>query len=231
MNWLLFLKSDFKLLFMRVPRTETIVIKPELIRLVRRFDSKKWQAHYKLEGIKNWFRRSTDSSNVREAARIAERMWMKATFDHEEGRPVISKKFRPVAEVVLHRLQAEIAAETAKPSARDYVSAIKLYLIPFYGAYNVDGIKPSVISEFHVWRREKVGRELSGSAQNNHNAALNLIFNEAIERGYMTEYARPATKNTGVESDRRAEFSHEELEIMMSYAGNGDLPYRSWAYK
>ena len=218
-RWLLFLKSDFKLLFMRVPSTETIVIKPELIRLVRRFDSKKWQAHYKLEGIKNWFRRSTDSSNVREAARIAERMWMKATFDHEEGRPVISKKFRPVAEVVLHRLQAEIAAETAKPSARDYVSAIKLYLIPFYGAYNVDGIKPSVISEFHVWRREKVGRELSGSAQNNHNAALNLIFNEAIERGYMTEYARPATKNTGVESDRRAEFSHEELEIMMSYAG------------
>ncbi|NBT69493.1 MAG: hypothetical protein EBT78_17220, partial [Betaproteobacteria bacterium] len=107
---------------MRVPSTETIVIKPELIRLVRRFDSKKWQAHYKLEGIKNWFRRSTDSSNVREAARIAERMWMKATFDHEEGRPVISKKFRPVAEVVLHRLQAEIAAETAKPSARDYVS-------------------------------------------------------------------------------------------------------------
>ena len=218
-RWLLFLKSDFKLLFMRVPSTETIVIKPELIRLVRRFDSKKWQAHYKLEGIKNWFRRSTDSSNVREAARIAERMWMKATFDHEEGRPVISKKFRPVAEVVLHRLQAEIAAETAKPSARDYVSAIKLYLIPFYGAYNVDGIKPSVISEFHVWRREKVGRELSGSAQNNHNAALNLIFNEAIERGYMTEYSRPATKNTGVESDRRAEFSHEELEIMMSYAG------------
>ena len=217
--WLLFTKSDFKLLFMRVPSTETIVIKPELIRLVRRFDSKKWQAHYKLEGIKNWFRRSTDTANVKEASKIAERMWMKATFDHEEGRPVISKKFRPVAEVVLHRLQAEIAAETAKPSARDYVSAIKLYLIPFYGAYNVDGIKPAVISEFHVWRREKVGRELSGSAQNNHNAALNLIFNEAIERGYMTEYARPATKNTGVESDRRAEFSHEELEIMMSYAG------------
>ena len=54
---------------------------------------------------------------------------------------MISKKFKPVAEVVLHRLEAEIAAGTAKPSARDYVSAIKLYLIPFfYGLYNVDGI-------------------------------------------------------------------------------------------
>ena len=203
---------------MRTPGTETIIVKPELIRLVRRDDSKKWQAHYKLENLKTWFRRSTDTANVKEAAKIAERMWMKATFDHEEGRPVISRKFKPVAEVVLHRLEAEITAGTAKPSARDYVSAIKLYLIPFYGAYNVDGIKPSVISEFHLWRRDKVGRELSGSAQNNHNAALNLIFDDAVERGYLTAYERPQLKNTGVESDRRAEFSQEELEAMMAYA-------------
>jgi integrase len=143
---------------------------------------------------------------------------MKATFEHEEGRPVISKKFKPVAEVVLRRLEEEINAGTAKPIAKDYVSAINLYLIPFYGNFNVDSIKPATVSQFHVWRKQKVGRELSSSAQNNHNAALNLIFDEAIERGYMTAYERPLTKNTGVESDRRAEFSHEELEAMMKYA-------------
>ena len=203
---------------MRVISTETVVVKPELIRLVRRGDSKKWQAHYKLDALKTWFRRSTNTADVKEATRIAERLWMKATFDQEDGRPVISRRFKPVAEVVLRRLDAEILAATAKPSARDYVSAIRLYLIPFYGNYNIDGIKPAVISEFHVWRRERVGRELSGSAQNNHNAALNLIFDEAIERGYQTEYARPATKNTGADSDRRAEFSHEELEAMMVHA-------------
>jgi len=212
---------------MRVIGTETVVVKPELIRLVRRDDSKKWQVHYKLDNLKTWFRRSTDTADIKEATKIAERMWMKATFDFEEGRPVTSKKFKPVAKIVLHRLEAEIAAGTAKPSARDYVSAIKLYLIPFYGAYNVDGIKPSVISEFHVWRRDKVGRELSGSAQNNHNAALNLIFDEAIERGYMTAYERPMTKNTGAESDRRAEFSHEELEAMMKYAAKFILDGRT----
>ncbi len=71
-----------------------------------------------------------------------------------------------------------------------------------------------------MWRSNKVGRELSGSAQNNHNAALNVIFDEAIERGYMTAYERPMTKNTGVESDRRAEFSHKELESMMKVANS-----------
>jgi integrase len=109
-----------------------------------------------------------------------------------------------------------MAIGTAKPSARDYVSAIKLYLVPFYGNYNIDGVKPAVISEFHIWRRNKVGRELSGSAQNNHNAALNLIFEEAIERGYMTAYERPQLKNTGGDSDRRAEFNQEELETLMA---------------
>jgi integrase len=200
---------------MRVIGSESIVIKTEQIRLVRRDDSKKWQVHYKLDGIKTWFRRSADTADVKEATRIAERMWMKATFDHEEGRPVISKKFKPIAEIVLHRMEAEIKAQTAKPSVKDYVSAIKLYLIPFFGSYNIDSIKPAVISEFHRWRLEKVGRELSGSAQNNHNAALNQIFDDAIERGYMTAYDRPATKNTGVESDRRPEFSQEELEGLM----------------
>jgi hypothetical protein len=203
---------------MRTPGSETIVVKPELIRLVRRGDSKKWQVHYKLDGIKTWFRRSSDTADVKAASAIAERMWMKATFDHEAGRPVISKKFKPVAEMVLHRLDAEIKAGTARPSTKDYVSAIRLYLIPFYGAYNIGGIKPSVVSEFHTWRSIKVGRELSGSAQNNHNAALNLIFDEAVQRGFLTEYQRPATKNTGSESDRRAEFSHEELEKIMGYA-------------
>jgi hypothetical protein len=204
---------------MRVLGTNTVVLKPELIRLVRRGDSKKWQVHYKLEGIKSWFRRSTDTPDIKEATRIAERMWMKATFDHEEGRPVISKKFKPVAEVVLRKLDEEIRAGTAKPSAKDYVSAINLYLIPFYGNYNVDSLKPAVITEFHEWRRAKVGRELTSSAQNNHNAAFNKVIDEAVERGYIAAYDRPVAKNTGTETDRRAEFSHEELEVLLGAAG------------
>ena len=57
---------------MRVPASETVVVKPELIRLVRRGDSKKWQVNYKLENLKTWFRRSTDTANVKEASKIAE---------------------------------------------------------------------------------------------------------------------------------------------------------------
>jgi integrase len=43
-------------------------------------------------------------------------------------------------------------------------------------------------------------------------------MDEAIQRGYLTDYHRPSTKNTGAESDRRAEFSHEELEALIKHA-------------
>ena len=112
---------DYKLGNMRIVGANTHVVKPERIRLVRRDDSKKWQIHYKLDGIKTWFRRASDTDDLDKAIAVAERMYMKAVFDVEEGRPVISRKFKPVAQVVLQRLEAEIKAGTAKPSARDYV--------------------------------------------------------------------------------------------------------------
>lgn len=186
-----------------------------MVRLVRREGTKKWQVHYKVDGLKKWFRRSVETTDKDKAIPLARRMWMKATFDHEAGRPVTSKKFKPVAEVVLRRLEAEVRAGTAKPSTKDYISAIKLYLIEFYGNYNVDGITPNIISDFHIWRTEKIGRELSGSAQNNHNAAFNLVIDEAIQSGYMTEYQRPSTKNTGVGSERRPDFNHNELTLLV----------------
>jgi hypothetical protein len=100
---------------MRVISNETIVVRPEQIRLVRRENTNKWQVHYKLDGVKTWFRKSVQTTDVDKAVELAERLWMKATFDHEEGRPVISKKYKPVAEVVLRRLEEEIKAGTAKP--------------------------------------------------------------------------------------------------------------------
>jgi hypothetical protein len=217
---------------MRTPTDDTVVLKEEELRLVRRPDSRRWQAHFKVGESRIWVRRATGTTDLAKATAIAERMHMKAIFDYEDGRPVQSRKFKALALTVLDRLIKEIKAGTARPSEKDYVSAIKLYLIPFYGAYNIDKITPSVISEFHVWRKEKIGRELSASAQNNHNAAFNRIMDDAIERGYMTEYMRPSTKNTGAEGDARPDFTNSELEdiltLMPIWAEKGHMERSRW---
>ena len=107
---------------------------------------------------------------------------------------------------------------------KEYLTAIRNYLIPFFGNHNIDCITPRMIAEFHVWRAERLGRELSASAQGTHNAALNKIFDEAMLRGYMAEIQRPALKNTGAQGDRRAEFSHDEImELLRTHQTFIDL--------
>ncbi|NCV59749.1 MAG: site-specific integrase, partial [Betaproteobacteria bacterium] len=103
------------------------------MRVVRRDGSRHWQVHFKIDGVQKWYRRSLETEDLEKATVKANRIWMKATFDHEDGRAIVSKRFKAVAEIVKERLEAELEAGMGKPSYKDYISAIRLYLIPFYG--------------------------------------------------------------------------------------------------
>jgi hypothetical protein len=62
-----------------------------------------------------------------------------------------------------------------------------------------------------------MGKEMSASGQANHNAALNMIFDYAIERGYMLRTQRPVLKNTGSTGARRPDFSEKEIDRMFDH--------------
>lgn len=196
----------------------SIVVKINAIRLVRRPDSKLWQAHYKIDKLGKWIRVATGTSNIEEATEIAEEKWHEAKALVKNGAFVVSKRFKAVAEMVLRELQVKVDSDnTKRGSNNDYISAINTYLIPFYGNYNVDRINQSVVNDFHIWRKDKVGRELSQSAQANHNAAMNLVLDRAIERGFMLAMQKPLLKNTGEESDVRPDFNEDEIKALFEY--------------
>lgn len=191
---------------------ETVVVRENEIRLVRRPDSERWQAHFKVDAIGKWVRRATGTADIAKAKALAEELWFEAKVLAKAGHPVVSKKFKAVAEVVLRDLEMKVAEDkTKRGSNNDYIGAINGYLIPFFGGYNVDRINQAVFTEFCEWRREKVGRELSHSAQANHNAALNLVFDYAIDRSYMGSLQKPVLKNTGEHGGRRPDFSAKEI--------------------
>ena len=189
----------------------TIVLRPKQLRLVRRAASGAWQVHYKVGAQKTWYRKSSGTSDLDEAKQIAEDLFHEARVLDKRGLAVVSKKFKSVAEAVSSKFKEAVKAGTGKKSYADYHRAIDMYLIPFFGKHNVENITPALISEFHQWRAEKVGYELKASTQNNHNAALNAVFDSAIEKGYMNESQRPSTKNTGEASEARGIFSTDEL--------------------
>lgn len=200
---------------MREKAEDTVVVRPNEIRLVRRPDSDRWQAHYKVEAIGRWLRKATGTADLDRARLIAEEQWMEARILARSGHPVVSKKFKAVAETVQKDLEAKIAADgTKRGSNNDYVATIKNYLIPYFGNYNVDRVTTEVFNDFCEWRRQKVGKELSQSAQSNHNAALNLVFDHAIEKGFMTTLQRPTLKNNGVAGGRRPDFSAKDVEAI-----------------
>lgn len=197
---------------------ETVVVVPNSIRLVRRADTKRWQAHFKVDILGMWIRRATGTEDLEQAKAKAMKLWAKAQNNAEEGYPVRTKRFKAVAEVVLHDLERKVAADRKRRgSNNDYISAINRHLIPFFGNYNVDRINQQVFSQFCVWREETVGKELSHSTQANHNAALNLVFDYAVERGYMTEMMRPVLKNTGEHGMRRPDFTKEEVKAILDF--------------
>ena len=47
-----------------------------------------------------------------------------------------------------------------------------------------------------------------------HNAALNMVFDEAVYRGYMVESSRPKLQIKGKKSERRVEFSVDEVRAI-----------------
>ncbi len=198
--------------------SKTIVVLPNAIRLVRRRDTKRWQAHYKVEALGLWIRKATGTHDIEKAKLLATKFWSKAQDLAEEGYPVVSKKFKAVAEVVLRSLHEKVALDKAKRgSNHDYISAIKVHLIPFFGNYNIDRINQQVFSQFCAKRKQIAGKELAYSTQANHNAALNLVFEYAIERGYMNKMQKPVLKNTGELGARRPDFTKSEFEAICRF--------------
>lgn len=195
--------------------SETIVVRPNAIRLVRRADTNRWQAHYKVDALGIWVRKATGTDNLVQAKAKAEDFWQEARYLANNGHAVVSKKFKAVAVVVLRDLQEKVALDKKRRgSNNDYISVINNYLVDFFGNYNIDRINQQVFSQFCEWRRQKVGKELSHSTQANHNAALSLVFDYAIERGYMNKNQKPILQNTGEHGMRRPDFTVEEIKAI-----------------
>lgn len=196
---------------MRSTADSTVILRPQELRLKRRANSGAWQIHYKIGSNKKWVRVTSKTSDLSAAKQIAEDLFHEARVLDKRGLSIISKKFKAVAQVVSERFKEQVKAKTGKKTYADYYRAIDSYLIPFFGGHNVDNITPALIAEFHQWRTEQVGYELKASTQNNHNSALNAVFDYAIEKGWMTNSQRPSLKNTGEATSARGIFSTDEL--------------------
>jgi integrase len=195
----------------------TVVLRPKLLYLVRREGTANWQIHCKLVTQKKWYRKTTGTDDVTTATYAAEDFLAEVRVAERRGYPVVSKKFKAVAELVSNKISKQVEAGHAKKVYAQYPAIIERYLIPFFGKHNIDAIDNALVTQFSNWRRDLVGRELKKSTQHTHNLVLTKIFNEAVDMKYMTEATRPKLKNTGEEGDVRGVFTTEELVKLQGF--------------
>ncbi|MCA2999527.1 MAG: site-specific integrase [Rhodocyclaceae bacterium] len=177
--------------------------------LYRRDLSSKWQARFKLPNS-GWHRISTKRSNLTEAKRVAGEAYDKARFRAAEGLNAISKRFSDVAKQSVALMEKALANGTGKVAYKDYINATEKYLIPFFKSRHVDNIDENVLQQFNAWRIEQMGKEPAASTLANHNAAMNRIFDLAVQDGLATRKNIPVLQKNGRKSKRRPDFTSEE---------------------
>jgi integrase len=180
--------------------------------LYKRVGTPHWQVRYKANG--KWLRATTKQTELTDAKAAAVELVMNAWYRAKNDLPVITKRFKSVANTAIERMEAALEAEHGKITYVSYIRALKNYHIPFLGQHNIDKITYSVLKDFEHKRIVKMGKVPTASTLNTHNSALNRVFDVAVELGFMTKSQVPELQNAGTNSNRRADITIDEYNIL-----------------
>lgn len=189
-------------------------ILPRKLIVYRRSRSGAWQCRFKVDG--KWQRASTKETDLAKAKDSAHRLLIAAEVRKEQNLPVVTRRFRDVANLAIERMEQELKSGQGKVSFNDYIRVIREYLIPILGKRNITSIDVAVLDELDAQRIIMMGKEPTKSTLLTHNSALNRVFDEAQMRGFLTDANRPKLESRGKDSQRRAAFTLDEVRAMIA---------------
>ena len=190
---------------------KTIKLRKGLV-LDKRPGTGNWQARITISGKRET--QTTGTDNLEEAKEFAYDLFAEKKVRVKSNLPTSTRKFKRVAEHTIKRMQNDLAAGVGKQAYKDYIQALNNYHIPFFGKYDLDKIDFKNLKKFDAWRTTKAGKQLAQSTINNHNAALERVFNEAELHGWMHKAMRPTLMNKGIKAESRGSFSVQEYKTL-----------------
>ncbi len=192
--------------------TTHIISEGELV-LYKRERSSIWQCRYKVGGV--WQRASTKERKLREAKEVAKELRITAEIRKRDNLPVITRKFRDVAKLAVQRMEQKLTNGDGKVSYKDYIRIINEYLIPILGNRLITNIDQAALDHLEAERILMMGKAPSKSTLLSQNAALNMVFDEAVLRNFLTDLNRPKLEAKGKKSDRHPAFELKELQAVL----------------
>lgn len=181
------------------------------LKLDKRHGSDNWYARLTLDNGKRIVK-STRTDDLEEAKERAWELLHETKARIKNRLPAQTRKFKHVAEYAIKRMQDALENGTGKQAYKDYISALRIWMIPFFGSTDIDKIDLAALTAFDAWRTEKNNKPFSQSGINNHNAALNRVLDEAELQGWLVKSLRPTLLNRGIKSESRGSFTDAEYK-------------------
>ena len=178
-------------------------------------NSERWYARFILTNHKKWLCKSTKKKDRDEAIAMAHRIFLEHEIRHENNTLVQSKRFRDVADRVIEKLEYQLEHGGGKRTQKDYIRALENYHIPYFDRTFITSIDQEAITKFCEWREKQLKRVPASSTLLTHNAAMQLVFKEAIEQKWMIAAQVPVLSSRGESGTRRAAFSDEEYDAVL----------------
>ena len=185
--------------------------------LYKRPQSVQWQVRFKLANNK-WHSTTTNTDDIEQAKINAIVIIETVKIKTDAGLAITTRTFKQIALDEIANMSKALVNNIGRRCYRDYIFAINKYLIPFFGAYEVEKITTEMLADFDAWRITEMGKVPMASTKRNHASAYIRVVNLARERGYIAHNrAVPMLDAKGKRSQPRPAFSKEEIIELISY--------------
>ena len=160
-----------------------------------------------------WYRVATKEEGIEAAKNRAIELYYEITIKGKNNLPQNSRSFSSVAKSIVKKLEDSRDTSQWKQTYQAYIYAINKYQIPYFAHCKLDKLKDKY-EGYVAYVAEQIGRPPKQSTLSNHHAALRLILNEAVERGWTNSSTLPIIKSTGGQSQRRPTFEMSEYRSL-----------------
>lgn len=173
-----------------------------------------WYCRYKID--EKWYVVTTKERDLKKAKAKAHNILLTANILKERNLPVISKKVRDIGRLVIASMDDRIKAGDELASFDQYKRIINDFIIPIIGERSITQIDAAALKHYETKRAEQMGKAPAYSTVRKHNVVLNMLFDEAIVRGFMTNVSKPKLETKGRKSEPYPTFSIYETNIILA---------------
>ena len=198
-------------------KTDPIKLLDGLLTLYKRPSSHQWQCRFKLT-TGAWHSASTGSDQLAEATTQAIAIYETVKVKLASDLTIKTRTFRQLANQELAMAARVVQANPNKRTHVDYIHIYTKYLIPFFGAYQINDITQELVDDYSAWRISQMGKEPKSYTQRRHAGLYKRVIERARGQGLIHRHRTvPFLEVAADRAEIRPAFSHQEIDYLLEY--------------